>query len=81
MSEGNKKRKLSIEDDSRWSKRKAATFIDEVDNLQQSLKKCHATTFVQALVDSLDDCQPQSIRALKALVDPILVANTDPRHC
>ncbi|KAG8793859.1 hypothetical protein FRC12_001308 [Ceratobasidium sp. 428] len=76
-----KKRKLSTGNDPSWSKRQAAAFVEEVEGLQTELEDCHAPALVRALVDSLDDCQPQTIRMFKALVDPILKANKEPKHC
>ncbi|KAG8794885.1 hypothetical protein FRC12_020522 [Ceratobasidium sp. 428] len=76
-----RKRKLDTENDLSLSKREAAAFVEEVDILQMRLEERHAPTLVRALVDSLDDCRPQTIQMFKALIDPILQANKEPRHC
>ncbi|KAG9125362.1 hypothetical protein FRC07_007885 [Ceratobasidium sp. 392] len=81
MFEVNKKRRLDDEEGFSWSKRKAAAFVNEVGELQTNLRSCHASTLVEGLVDSLEDCQPEAIRMFKDFISPVLKANTEPRHC
>ncbi|KAG9118844.1 hypothetical protein FRC07_006438 [Ceratobasidium sp. 392] len=81
MSRENKKRKLDDEDYSSWSKNQAAAFVGDVNDLQKSLRKCYPSNFLRALIDSLNECEPHTIQTIKDLVDPILEANMEPRHC
>ncbi|KAG9125363.1 hypothetical protein FRC07_007886 [Ceratobasidium sp. 392] len=81
MSRVNKKRKLDAEEGAPWSKRKAAAFIDEAGELQPALQRCHASTFLKDLADSLEDCPPETVRRLNELISPILGAYAEPRHC
>ncbi|KAG8794887.1 hypothetical protein FRC12_020524 [Ceratobasidium sp. 428] len=81
MGEGNRSPKNG-ETQVSWNKAKAAAFVKEVEELQEAIKYCDSSAFIDGLSDSLDHASMGTVQLVKEIVSPLIFDGyTDSRHC